>query len=369
MHISKRADGRFMAQVQVNGVRHSIYGRSENDVRERARALAQSRTQTRSKPRAIDPSGGTTLGDLFHQWLATATLKPRTRSNYRQIWRLYIEPAFGSRRLIDVSTIDLEAHIKSLHRHGIRAPSHAFACLRRMLRLAVRWGWLRSSPLEHVEPPSYRPKEVSPWTAAQLRDFLEDTKIDALHPLWVLVATTGIRMGEALALRWCDVDLNSRVLRIEQTIYRERGDWIISEPKTRAGKRTIPLGAICVEALRGLRSRSANVTFVFSTIGGRPYHAPNVVKAFQKTRKRLGLPSLTPHGLRHTHASLLIEQNVPISQISRRLGHANTHITTMVYGHAIGGGEWLADLTDSLLRPPPPTSGGESPAPSNDPGS
>jgi integrase len=214
-----------------------------------------------------------------------------------------------------------------------------------------------------AELPSPRRKEFEAWTAEQARAFLLATINDDRHVLWRLLLDSGMRLGEALALTWDDVDLAAGTVAVRRTLTRTKaGSWIVGDAaKTRAGRRPIAVTAPTVAALRAHRARQAERRlalgpvwqdngFVFDRGDGGRASPCTIRAAFERAVQAAGSPRITPHGLRHTSATLLILAGVPLKVISDRLGHATVAITADVYGHVTAEADrQAADSLDALL--------------------
>jgi integrase len=178
---------------------------------------------------------------------------------------------------------------------------------------------------------------------------------------WVL-ATGGLRVSEATALRWCDFDFQAGTLRVERAVHRVGGSWVFCPPKTRAGHRVVHLPAQALEVLK--RARVAAIQqalasgrawqedgLVFQATGGGPLHRRAVQRAMRTLARRAGLPleGARPHLLRHGHASALLSGGLGLAEVSRRLGHASVAITTSVYAHALREDRRAAEVLEKLL--------------------
>ena len=183
-------------------------------------------------------------------------------ANYKLQIRRHINPALGRRRLSKLTA----AHIQSLYaaklRDGLKPASvrYIHAVLHRALEQAVRFNLIPANPASRVDPPKIRQDEITPLDAEQARTLLEAAKGGMHEPLYVLSLTTGLRMGEALGLKWSDVDLDRGTLRVNRQLQRVRrdgeqsGTLAFSEPKN-ASRRTIDLPQRAVEALRSHRKQ------------------------------------------------------------------------------------------------------------------
>lgn len=343
--ISQRPDGRWQAALRVNGVRRTVYGRTKAEAQRRLAALRGEAVATG----ALASPGARTVGDLLDAWLATITpnLKPATLAQYRLETEKHIRPALGAVKLAQVNPARLQRLYAQLQEAGHRRTAAlVYALTRQTFAFAVLWRWLPENPCERVQRPSHRAARKEMWGADQLATFLEATAGDWLGPLWLLAVATGARLGELLGLAWADVDTARGALAIRQTLQRVGGAWLTASPKTRAGERVISLPSEATAALERQRAQQglwrlqsgtwSERGLVFTTEQGEPIHRATVAHAMRRACDRLGLPRLTPHGLRHLHASLLLAQGLPLPAVSARLGHAHTGITAGVYAHMIG---------------------------------
>ena len=172
---------------------------------------------------------------------------------------------------------------------------------------------------------------------------IEGTRDDRLHALWVLAATTGMREAEMLALTWDDID--EAHVTIRHTLHRIDGEWKLRQPKTEKSRRTIPLPPVTVAALREHRVRQMEEQaaagalgrsgLVFTTPRGQPIHGSNLSKELHAVLKRLKLPKVNPHDLRHSAATVLYAAGVPLGVISRMLGHSTIRLTADLYTHRV----------------------------------
>lgn len=229
-----------------------------------------------------------------------------------------------------------------------RTVNYTHTILHRALKDAVRWGRLARNPADAADPPQSRPKSdgVHYWGAETVHAFLDSSRAenDPLFPLWVLLATTGMRRGEALGLRWRDVDLENGRARVLQTLVQIGSVASIGEPKTASGRRPISLDTGTVAALRAHRQRMRQERLLVGpdfNDNGFVFHQPDgswlrpgvVSQAFLRRVGKYELPRLTLHGLRHTWATLALERGIHPRVVQERLGHSTIAITLGIYSH------------------------------------
>jgi integrase len=183
--------------------------------------------------------------------------------------------------------------------------------------------------------------------AEQARRFLEQAHGDRLEALYALAITCGMRLGELLALRWSDVELEHGYLIVQRSLRRSKGTWIYTEPKTVHGRRKLILTGIACEALHRHRARQAterlalgpiwnNNELVFTNEVGQPLPGTTIYRErFLPLCRHAGVPTIRFHDLRHTAATLLLLQGVNAKVVSEMLGHASVTITLNLYAHVL----------------------------------
>lgn len=354
--VIQRRDGRWQASIRHNGARRTVYGKTEREARAKLREL-QRQIDTAG---ALPAPGRRTVSDLIGAWLTSAPLKPATVAQYRLFFDTYARARLGSVQLARVAP----GHIQALY--APLSPSVAdkvHRILRRAFAVAVLWRWLPDNPCDRVLRPAYKSPRKELWTQAELDAFLAGTAEHWLYPLWLLLAATGLRLGETLALRWPDVGLGGVALTVTGTLHRSSGgQWAISSPKTAAGVRTVILPPVAIAALshqqdqqdaqRAAAGRAwQEHGLMFTGETGQPLYASTVQHALKRECARLALPVVTPHSLRHLHASLLIADGVPVPAVAARLGHANPQVTMTLYAHALPGQDMAAAQSIAVALP------------------
>jgi integrase len=307
----------------------------------------------------IEPSRMLVSEFLSGEWLPAirSTIRPTTYLSYGGHVRCHIIPALGTLPLQHLSPSHLNAFYSRLltegrgqDKGGLSSATvrRVHATLHRALSDAVRWNKLSRNPADAADPPrsGSDDSEMKVWSVKELKAFLACQHESRLYPLWLTLATTGMRRGEVLGLRWEDVNLEARTLSIRQTRVMIGYQPLLSTPKTRRGKRLVALDPATVDALKengrcqkkerlGRGKLWKDSGYVFTKEDGEPHHPERVSKLFIQAAKRAGLPRIRLHDLRHTYATLALSAGVHPKVVSERLGHANIGITLDCYSHCL----------------------------------
>lgn len=342
--LTQRKDGRWQGSIQVDGKRTCVYGKTRREAYlklQRLRVCLLPGVPIPNAPRI-------TVNQLLDRWLEAIApnLKPATIAQYRTVIDKHIRPAFGKTyigRLLPAGVQALYAAIQDSGRRRTAELAHYY--LHQALALAVRWRWLSENPCDLVTRPAHAPVRKLLWDKAQMRRFQEGTEGHWLAPLWTVALASGCRLGELLALSWSDLNWERSDISISKTGQYLQGAWVIGSPKSRAALRSVALPERGMSALRDQLEQQgawrcecrhwADSGLVFSGRTGLPLHRATVDHAIRRECRRLAIPEVTPHGLRHMHASLLLGAALPVPNISARLGHAHSGITMAIYAHAL----------------------------------
>ena len=230
---------------------------------------------------------------------------------------------------------------------------------------AVRWQLLVRNPLDAVEPPRSRRRELLALPASDVSRLLEAADARGIGSLVRTAVLTGLRRGELLGLRWRDVDLDGGVAHVQQVAQRIDGQGMVfREPKTRLSRRALALSPETVAMLRRVRlaqledrllagSAWHDLDLVFTTGLGTAIEPGNLTRAWIRVQADAGVGHLRWHDLRHAHATLLLSQGVHPKVVSERLGHASVAITLDTYSHVLPGLQASAAAAlDGLLASP-----------------
>jgi integrase len=347
--IYKRDDGRWVACITVgylNGKRQrkSFYGETRNEVQKQlATAL---RSQQQNLPMASDRQ---TVGQYLHHWLVDshkATIRAKTFATYSYIVNSHLIPGLGRIVLSRLSPQQLQQFMNAKLEEGLSARTvhHCHAVLRTALEEAVRWGLVGRNVAKLVKPPRPKRSDIQPLDPEQVRKLLETIRGHRLEALFTVALAVGLREGEALGLRWQDVDLDAGRISVRIALQRISGKLQFEEVKSATSRRHITLPLIAVEALRAhylrqqqeqelLGERWPNTGLVFTSTRGTPLEPRNAVRLFQRMLQKAGLPHKRFYDLRHTCATLLLVQGVHPRVVMEILGHSQISLTMNTYSH------------------------------------
>jgi integrase len=307
-----------------------------------------------------------TVGQYFEEWLSTHVLhlRQKTSPQYQQITRDYILPVLGHYRLKDLRY----EHVDNLYRTllskdvSARTIRYVHSILHRGLEDAVRRGILLRNPAHGVRLPRKEHFEMRFFDEHQVMQFLQAAKGSRYEALYHLAVKTGMRQGELLGLKWSDLDWKKGALRIRRQLQRVNGHGrILTSPKTKNAYRTILLGEQTLQALRlHLEFQNMERRFlvkydpvmdlIFVSSVGTPVEVSNMIKDYKLVLAKAGLPLIRFHDLRHTAATLMLNNGVPVLVASKILGHSKASTTLDIYGHLIPAmQEEAARIMDDLF--------------------
>ena len=302
------------------------------------------------------------LGEfLVDEWLPAikVTIEESTWASYERYLRLHVTPHLGGVRLEAIDAGMLNRLYADLLDHGRldgkpgglsrRTVRYIHTVLGRALGDAVKWGRLARNPARAATPPraaqaKSHARDMQTWDAPTLSAFLDAEVGTRYHPALLFLATTGCRRGEALGLRWSDVDLVAGAVSLRHTI-GAINHCIVEKATPKSNRaRVIDVDADTVAALRSWRTKQAEERLllgpayedrllVFCHPDGRPYHPDRFSREFDRRVERHGVPRIRLHDLRHTWATLALQAGVDVKIVSERLGHASTTITWDIYQH------------------------------------
>jgi integrase len=292
-----------------------------------------------------------TMDEYLDRWLEGAKrnrVKANTYESYEETLQRYVRPYIGSRRLDQLTTLELQMLMTQLSEKGLspRTVRYAYGLIRDALGQAVKWGMLARNVALNVEPPRQKRPEIQALTEEQVTSFLDAIKGDAHETLLRFLIFTGVRPSEAFGLKWSDVDLKRGTVEIRRSLTRTKKEWFLGETKTAAARRSIPITEGVSRMLTNhrrqqseMRMKHASVwqdhDFVFTDEIGGPLRKENVLKRhFRPALRRADLPdTFRLYDLRHTCATLMLSQKLNPKVAAERLGHSTVKITLDTYSH------------------------------------
>jgi integrase len=301
-----------------------------------------------------------TVADYLKDWLhdyVELNCAPKTIESYRSLIELHLTPEIGTVRLADLQPSHLQALYARKKEGGLssRTVRYLYSLMIQALDHAVRTGLLARNVARATKPPRLEHRVMPTMKTEDLERFFELAKKTPLyHHLFYTMLHTGLRRGEALALKWKSVDMGlaslgvAAYISVTQSLNKVNGHLVIREPKTVAGKRRIALSPSLVLLLRQHRDEQSTACallgrklndedYVFSHLEGEPLDPSTVSHAFSRILRQAGLPSMPLHSLRHSHATFLLQAGIHPRVAMERLGHSSIRVTLDTYSHVIGG--------------------------------
>lgn len=325
-------------------------------------------TKVRSEQQSgtfVEPSRAT-VSEYLVRWLDTSAkirVRERTWNDYKSLVDRYIIPALGARKLANLQPAEIQRLYADLLAKGLSARTvrYVHSTLKSALNQAVRWGELARNPAGVVEIPRLERLERRVLSSDETVRFLQQAAGTRWYPLWYLLTTTGLRPGEALGLKWSDLD--GTKLRVQRTLVWVKKTWKLEDTKTDRSRRTVLLPESTLMVLHSHRAKQAaarlargaayniSLDLMFATDRGHPLDYRNTVQRyFKPLLAQAGLPPIRLYDLRHTHATQLLRENIHPKIVSERLGHSSTVMTMDVYSHVLPDmQEEAATKVDSLL--------------------
>jgi len=310
------------------------------------------------KGQYIEPSK-LTFKEFSQKWLESKKdLAPKTQHRYKQLLDARILPAMGHMKLEDIKPFHIMQFYDNLQESGIREDGkegtlsqqtilHHHRLLVTIFNAAVKWQILLTNPAARVESPKVPRKPAACYDESDIAALLDALEAEELkHRVLVYIALfTGLRRGEIMGLEWADVDFDNSLLHVRQSSQYLPGQGSFTkEPKNETSKRMISVPGFVMALIKQYKVEQSQDRLkvgdlwqgsdrLFTTWDGKPGHPEWPSQWFSKFIIKNKLPHLPFHGLRHTSATMLINQNVPLKNISGRLGHASPATTGAIYSH------------------------------------
>lgn len=342
----RSSDGLWCGVISVAGRQKRLYGKTSAEVGVKLAAVRAELGKGRL------PAGRAPLvADFLRMWLESSVkprVRPLTYAGYRVNVEKHLIPALGKIRLDQLTPLHVQQMMNERLSRGFSTKSVAYMhqVLRTALGLAVKWDMVPRNVARLVDRPRIERKTINPLNPDEARRFLSAIRGHRLEALFSVALALGLRQGEALGLRWEDIDFRAGTLRVSYQLQRIGGKLTLVPPKTEKSRRTLVLPALIVERLREHESRQvaerlwAGSTWndsglVFANRRGDPTQARRVIEQFHEALRSAGLRRIRFHDLRHSCATLLLVQGISPRVVMEVLGHSEIALTMNAYSHVV----------------------------------
>jgi len=357
--IYKRKNGTWRAQVSINNKRLSYSAESRTECHEWLR-----KTMDLVDRGMSFENKDLTLEKYIKQWfkIKRFTIKKKTAYDYERLIEKYILPSLGKIRVKKLSTFGITNFYSDLKQDekGTRTIQLIHSILRSSLKVAVANGIIARNPCEGALLPRYERKEMKVLDENQVTKFLIAAEESRYKALYHLAITTGMRFSELIGLKWSDINWDKRTIRVQRQLqYIPHEGYEFNDPKTRSGIRTIMLGETTLGILRvhfrdNAHEDVTGENLIFVNGIGTQIYFKRFYKDFKRVLRTAGLPEIRFHDLRHTAATLMISNGIPVVIVSRILGHSKPSVTMNIYAHtSVEMQSEAANLMENLVTPIP----------------
>lgn len=365
-NIRRRANGTWTIQVYAgkdpeSGRKRYVSRTVRGSKKDADAALAN---LIRAQETGLDLSAARlTVSAFLDRWLQVSEerVKPRTHSRYAELIRLHAKPTLGVTQLTKLRPLHIEELYGMLRKRGLSGTTvlQVHRVLHAAFNQAVKWQLLDRNPADAVKAPRKTSQEAASLTAEQIPSLLKAVEPSQLELPTLIALGTGMRLGEVLGLRWQDVDLENATAHVRQTLQITMQFDI---PKSHRSIRSLTLPGFLVDALRShkkvqnerrllLGESWQDLDLICERGDGLPLRPDTISKQFGVAMKAAGL-NITFHGLRHTHASLMLAAGADLKVTSSRLGHSSISITADLYTHVASSQDrQAAAALDKSLKP------------------
>ena len=367
--IRKRKDGRWEGRYTAGHnletgkpIYRNVLGKTQAEVKEKLKTAIQ---ETQSLD--FSKTGQYTVGqwmDVWYENYAKIKVRPSSHQTYKGYIENHIKPNIGDIPLEKLTTLDLQRLYKTLLANGRvdrleskgqpkglspKTVRNIHQILSSALKLAQEQRIILTNPAEGCALPKVEHREMKTLPVEQLQSFLREAKDSGVFELYYLELATGLRRGELLGLKWEDIDLEHGDLRVRRQIARINGKVVEAPLKTKNAYRTLPLAEDTISILNEQKKKVGSSPWVFPSATGGPISPDSVLHMLHRVLKRAGLPQVRFHDLRHTFATLALQNGVDIKTVSGMLGHFSAGFTLDTYAHVTTSAQKAAANTMGKL--------------------
>ena len=363
--IRKRKDGRWEGRYTAGhdpetgkAIYKNVLGKTQAEVKEKLK-------QAIGECQALDSTkaGKYTVGEWMEVWFqdyAKIKVRPSSHQTYQGYIHNHIRSNIGDVPLEKLTSLDLQKFYKKLLTQGrverleakgqpkglsAKTVRNIHQILSSALKLAQEQRLILTNPAEGCALPRVQHQEMKTLTTVQLASFFREARESGVFELYYLKLATGLRRGELLRLKWEDIDLERGDLRVRRQVSRINGYVVEAPLKTKNAYRTLPLAEDTVSVLKEQRRKVGNSPWVLPSPNGGPISPDSVLHMLHRVLKRAGLPKVRFHDLRHTFATLALQNGVDIKTVSGMLGHFSAGFTLDTYAHITSAAQRQAAQT------------------------
>ena len=350
--IRQRKDGRWEGRAVVGyddkGLpkTKNVLAKTKHECQEKLTKLMEAVGHTKSEKICADMPFGEWM-DFWYQTYIKSGLRPATQNTYENTIYQHIIPQLGKIPLCQLTQKDLQQFYAHLKKEGrlVRTEQYGKGLSDRMVRMchakcraaldqAVQENLIRTNPAVGCKLPPKRSREMQVLSRQELQRFLIQAKADGYFELFLLDLSTGLRRGELLALQWSDLDLDTGTLSVTKQVYEVNGKMQLSVPKTKASIRKLVLPPAVVEVFREYR-KTAKSRWLFPSPKNldMPLTPGSMLRRLHIILERAGCKQIRFHDLRHTFATMALENRMDIKTLSAMLGHVSAATTLDIYTH------------------------------------
>ena len=352
-NIRKRKDGRWEGRYTAGrnpatgkAIYKNVLGKTQAEVKEKLKkAIGEAKGLDVAKAESY------TVGqwmDVWYEYYAKIKVRPSSHKTYEGYIKNHIKPSIGNIPLTKLTTLDLQRLYQKLLTEGrvdrLEAKNQPKGLSSKTVRninqvissamqLAIQQHLIAQNPTDGCALPKTEHREMQTLSADQLAAFLLEAKHSGVFEMYYIELATGLRRGELLGLKWEDIDFSNQTLRVRRQVGRINGEVREAPLKTKNAYRTISLGTDAVGVLKQQREKQPSSSYVFPGPTGGPIAPDSVLHMLHRVLDRAGVPEIRFHDLRHTFATLALQNGVDVKTVSGMLGHFSAGFTLDTYAH------------------------------------